>query len=231
MYLIINLTEFSVGKSYNWIFMTRVLCLILLSGVLGCYNQDEIHDLQVVDTIQYSRYIDSVSMRKYRMCYMDTLSLDCPVGLIFRDTIPYYIPSTYVIATDSSELKHLNKSEEYSFNKIVESKGYLIYHPASFQLFLLHHLEYVSNQDRLFYSKLQDIMSRESEFECMESDGNGKFISRYTSNGIEYCMIKPRKFWLFLIKGSMLKLCEPRGSARFQKNQNLYYRVIVPYFD
>jgi hypothetical protein len=113
--------------------------------------------------------------------------------------------------------------EDLGNNKeIILKKGYFFYPLDKFSC-LLNNIDppYINDENPLNLSR-----SQINEFEKLNIWENVEQIKKEENRN--YYKIDKDNFLFFLVKGSLLNLCQGRGEVGFEDFDNIYFKVLVP---
>jgi len=171
-------------------------------------------------------------------CFAQNQSFD--KGLLFLDTIEIYDPILIRFdehkGTDSNkvQLVLVSKSSldslklDMSYQNFLLSMGYLFFPSNRFSCILnnyLHNSRKLKNAT--LYDQLVDKL-REAEKDIVWVNFDKEKDKPKSYKGWKYHEIYPRKFLVFLVKGSHLRNCQSIDEITIKGMDNIYFPILVP---
>ena len=156
------------------------------------------------------------------ICFVDTVIVTDPILIKFREFQNTEI-KTHIVLVSKSYLDSISLSASMNYKAFLCSKdGYLF--SQSFQFTAL--LSHASSLDNIFYTKLKRQLLLSEKHKVIVHYDRSKPLNKY--KGWEYYEIYPRKFLLFLVKGSVIQEYESIDHLTIEDMDNVYFKVLVP---
>jgi hypothetical protein len=175
--------------------------------------------------IYFGSVAQKVSIEK-ELYFIDTIKIKDPILVRFME----HGVINYVLVS-KERLDHMRNDDTSYVNFLCSGSGYLFFYPIEFSCLVNNLLSYHPSLGRTrFYSKLQKhLLDDENDPNpvLVPIDG-GKYDKLKEHNGWEYREIYPRKFLLFLAKGSTVYGCQGKDEIRIKNMDNVYFKTLVP---
>jgi hypothetical protein len=172
-------------------------------------------------------YFGSVAQKagiEKELYFVDTIKIKDPILVRF---IENGIVNNVLVSKE--RLDYMRKDDTSYVNFLCSGSGYLFFQPIEFSCLVNNLLSYHPSLGHTrFYTKLQKNLEDAEDDKIFVPTDGGKFDKLKEHNGWEYNEIYPRKFLLFLAKGSTVDGCQGRGEIRIKNMDNVYFKVLLP---
>ena len=164
-----------------------------------------------------------VSIEK-TLYFVDTITIKDPILVRFIEN-----RKANVVLVSKERLNYIRKDDTSYVNFLCSGSGYLFFQPVEFSCLVNNVLSYHPSLGHTrFYTKLQKNLQDAEDDKIFVPTDADVFDKLKEHNGWEYLEIYPRKFLLFLAKGSTVDGCQGRGEIKITNMDNVYFKVLCP---
>lgn len=164
----------------------------------------------------------SLSIEK-ELYFIDTIEIKDPILIKFKEN--GYSFNNILVSKESLDVR---KEDTSCLSFLCSRNGYIFYQAAEFSCLINNLLYYhPSLEHSRFYTKLQTRLGNaEHDIVFVPYDKSTSKLKE--QNGWKYSEIYPRKFLLFLAKGSAVYGCEGKYEIEIKNMDNVYFKVLCP---
>lgn len=191
----------------NYLSFFFIVCAFIISSITDTKGQSPISKLCDVNA---------------EVCFMDTLIIGDPILIKFYE-FQGSESKTHTVLVSKSYLDSISTEPPLNYKEFLCSKnGYLFWKAGEFTGLLYSE----PFDDSEFYTKLRRQLSRAERHRVTVPYNRSEPLKKY--RGWPYYDIYPRKFLLFLVKGSIIRQYEPIEYLIIKGMDNVYFKVLVP---